>query len=304
MKSTITKLFLLIIAIGLLTTGIDYLRITSGDIPIFNYSSYNEDNRIQTYYGLLYKAQRKITISEEEPLINSNNIKFMLIYYKTLDVPKKYKNVEMEYTIKTTPIINCNEQSKLYYANKEIKIYTYCLQDIKIKKKKNTKELISYLEKNSDIIKDIEAKLAYSGTYKDNKTLIFRPYNDNFTNEDITMYICNNENINDIYITPKGDLFQTDFCTAKDDEIKFLFEIVEETTNIEDNETKEEEIFYEDEKYIYKFSEKKSDRIFIVVPENRGKSEVKMAIKDVLNNNILTITDLENKGLVFDKIEK
>ena len=63
-------------------------------------------------------------------------------------------------------------------------------------------------------------------------------------------------------------------------------------------------VFFEDSEYIYQFDEVKSNRIFIVSPAVRGKEERKVTLKEALNYNLVTIDELESKGLKFNKIEK
>ena len=296
------KIFLItIIIIGFLTAGIDYLRMTSGDVPIFNLSSYAEKERIQTYRGLFYVAERKVTVSTAEPLVDSKDMKYKILVFD-VEVPRQFKEVNEEFTIVTNTIANCTEESKLYFADEKVKIYTYCLESIKVNKDNKEKDLIKYLEKDSSIIDDIDSKLDYTGLYKDRTTLVFRQKEDSFTSQGITMYRCNKENINDVYLAPENTPFKDDFCTYKNDDLKFMFEIIDEST---DKELKEEkEIFYEDENYKYEFDKVKSQYIFIKRPATRGRTEVKFPLKVVLDNKALTMEDLKNKGLEFNTIDK
>ena len=48
----------------------------------------------------------------------------------------------------------------------------------------------------------------------------------NLSNSGLTMYRCNKQNINDVYFAPAGVSMQQDFCTYKDDDFKFIFEIL------------------------------------------------------------------------------
>ena len=60
--------FLIIFTLfGVLTAGLDYLRMNSGLAPIFNISKFNEKTRIQSYRGLFYQASRKVKVSTNEP---------------------------------------------------------------------------------------------------------------------------------------------------------------------------------------------------------------------------------------------
>lgn len=301
----IFKIIITILLIGIITGGLDYLRMTSGDIPIFNVNSYDSQKRIQTYNGMLYKATRKVRASINEPLVDSNSMKFYILYKYSIKIPKQYKEIEMDYTIETKEIKDCKEQAKLYYADLEHKVYTYCLDTIKIKEEKVT-ELSDFLKSDKTFIEDISAKLGYSGIYTDNTTLMFESLNDDYTNNGLSMYRCNKENITDIYIGPKNMTFQNDFCTYKNDDIKFIFEIEEEkhenVTVVDEN--TQTEVLFEDETYRYELEEGKSDYIFITTPEVRGKQATRTNIKDILQNGTLTIDDLIEKGLVVNKIDK
>jgi hypothetical protein len=303
--SYIKKIILIIIIIGLATLGIDYLRMTSGEVPIFNISSYNSKTKIQTFTGLFYKAQRKVAVSTSESLVDSSKIKFS-VFTINLNVPKQYKEETFNYTIVTKETKNCTSPVTLYYADKDIKVYTYCLDSIKIKSDNKSKDLITYLEKDNTILDDIDSKLSYNGLNPDDTVLYFTSSNDSFTNYGLTMYRCSKENINDVYIGPKDMTFQSDFCTYKDDDFKFMYEIEEDEREVIDSsiDYNQKEVFYEDETYRYEFDTIKSDLIFITTPEVRGKAATKTPLKTILASNILTIDELEKKGLVFTKIDK
>lgn len=305
----IKNILIIIILIGFVTAGLDYVRMTSGELPIFNINSYDETTNLQTYRGLFYVAERKIKASINEPLVDSSNMKFKVLTFD-LDVPRKFVSEE-RFTIKTTSISNCQEPSKLYYADLNIKVYLYCLESMDIKDGGKTKSFETYLKKDTSIIDDIDTKLDYIGLYRDKTTLMFQAKNDDFTNEGLTMYRCNKENINDVYFAPKDTPFIGDFCTYKDDDLKFLFTIEDESEKPQpelDEEGKEKEIptetFYSDEEYDYVFDYSKSDQIYIINPAIRGREERRYKLKEILDNKMLTIEELENKGLKFKKVSK
>ena len=120
----------------------------------------------------------------------------------------------------------------------------------------------------------------------------------------LAMYKCNTPGINDLYIVPDGTPFMADFCTYKDDDFKFISTIEEEKSDSETTEEKTKEIFFEDEKYYYEFDEPKKDKIFVTSPAVRLTPEKKYSLVDVLNHKLLTIEDLEEKGLKFNKTAK
>jgi hypothetical protein len=303
---TIRNIILIVILIGALTAGIDYLRMMSGEVPMFNISSYNERKRIQTYQGLFYQASRKISVSTNESLVDSSNMKFLILNYYEIDVPRQFKDVKLSYTVETEVSNECSN-STLYYADKDIKVYTYCLDSIKLNTGTSNKNLITYLKKDNSIIDDIDQKLAYRGLLTDDTTLYFKSRSDDsFTTNGLAMYRCNKENINDVYIGPIDMTFQSDFCTYKDDDFKFMYYITEDErinsdSNIDYNQT---EAFYEDETYRYEFDTIKSDLVYIETPAVRGKQATKTPLLAILKDNILTIDELEKKGLKFNKIDK
>ncbi len=308
--NAIKNVLIIVLLLGFITAGVDYARMNSGDVPIFNISSYNQKSNIQTYRGLFYIAERKVKASISEPLVDSSNMQYKILVFD-LNVPRKFNTVET-FTVETKVTENCHEDSKLYYADLKIKVYTYCLDSIKIENNGKSTDLDKTIKKNSGIIDDIDNKLALTGVYKDNKTLMFIDKENELSSNGLTMYRCNDNNINDVYFAPSDTPFrEKDFCTYKDDDLKFIFKIVDESekpTPEVDEEGKEKEIpketFYSDEKYDYQFEYQKSDKVYVVAPASRGRSEKRYLLKEVLDNNMLTLDELKAKGLKFDKVEK
>lgn len=299
---TVTKLLIIFAIFGFLTAMIDYLRMKSGEVPVINISKYNDKSRIQTYRGIFYKAERKVTVSVNEPLTDSSNMNFSILIFK-LDVPRQFKELKSVYSLNTKEVENCQEPAKLYYADKDVKVYTYCLEDIKLTKDDKEETLLSYLAKDNTIIDEIDSELSYLGLHTDQSTLIFNDQN-NISKTGLTMYKCNRPNINDVYIGPESMIFQSDFCTYKDDDFKFISTVVEEEKTTANTEEKQKEVIYEDEQYRYEFDEVKSDRIFIVTPAVRGKEEMRYPLRDIINGNVLTLEELAAKGLKYNKIDK
>lgn len=301
--TTIIKVLIIFVLFGVLSAGIDYYRMKSGNVPIFNLKKYEKSTRIQTFRGIFYKAERKITTSEEESLVDSSNMKFSILIFN-LNVPKKFKDIEMPYSIETKEIENCSEKAKLYYADKDIKIYTYCLSEIKIKKDNKTTKLIDNLKKDNDIINDIDSKLTYLGLYEDQSTLMFDS-TDDFTNNGLTMYRCHEPLINDVYIGPKNMKFQSDFCTYKEDDFKFMWELKEEEVEIPSTPEVEpkKEVIFEDETYRYELK-KNNITYFVITPAVRGAEEKRYPLKQIIQNKMLSLEELTTKGLKYNKIDK
>lgn len=307
--NAIKNVLIVILVCGFATAGIDYAKMHSGEVPIFNISNYDQTTKIQTYRGLFYVAERKVKASTTEPLVDSSNMQFKILVFD-VKVPRKFDNPDT-FTVETKVTSNCKEDSKLYFANLKVKVYTYCLDSIDINDKGKKVSLSKKLENNISIIDDIDNKLDLLGLYKDDTTLMFQDKKDEFTNNGLTMYRCNKDNINDVYFAPADTPFKSDFCTYKDDDLKFLFKIEDTSVKPEpelDEEGKEKEIpketFYSDDEYDYQFEYKKSDQVYIIHPAVRGKDERKYNIKEVLQNKMLTIDDLKAKGLKFEKVAK
>ena len=287
MKKIFKSLFIIILSIfliGMITGFIDYYRMTNYELPIFNISSYDSEKKIQKFQGMIYSASRKVRASYSENLSDSKKIEFKLLVFD-LYIPVFSKNEENDYKFIIKNDDECNID--LYYADLDKKVYTYCLKNIML----NNKEFLTYLEKDKNIIDNIENSISYTGLYN-NSIMMFK-------NDNIKIYHCSN---NIIYIGDSNLDFKDDFCIDKDDDLKFIFEIKEEIQGIDLKD--EEEVFYEDEDYEYIFDKVKSDYVYIVTPEVRGRASKKIKIKDVLNNKLLSIDELEKKGLSFTKKEK
>ena len=286
-KKIILIIIITILIIGLGTAFIDYTRMNNNKLPIFSISNYDSSKKKQYFQGMFYNASRKVRASSSESINESSKIKFKLLFYfdlyvdNRLDIPKTE-----EYSF----VLKKNEElkSNLYFANLDIKVYTYDIESVLV----NNKELSTYFEKDKNIMDNIENSLGYTGLYNNTNTMMFK-------GENVRLYKCSNK---DIYITSLDDSYQDDFCTNKDDDYKFIFEIKDESNDKELKE--EEEVFYEDDNYKYTFDKVKSEYIFITTPEVRGKEETKRSLKEVLNNKLLSIDDLEKKGLSFTKIDK
>ena len=297
---TIYKVALLLLIVGVLTTGIDYTRITSGQTPLFNVKFYKVRTKTQTFQGIFYKATRKVRNDPNEPLVESSKIKFKILNKYPIKVPSEFKDTNIEYTIETKEIENCLEQSKLYYANEKVKLYTYCLESIQMKSDNKKDELINLLKDNPDLIDEVDSKLAYTGILYDRTTQKYLSYNDESTNNGLAMYKCNNNGITDIYIGPRNMEKQVDFCTYKDDDFKFMYTVEE----LEHEKVEQVETFYEDAENYYQFSETKSNFVVIKVPAVRGKQEQIIQLKVALAYGMVTIDELKEKGLEFNTVSK
>lgn len=286
---TIIKVIIIIFLYAFISATIDYLRIKESQKPIFTTNSYNKETRIQTYQGLIYSISRKIYSLPNEPIEDSKNITYNTILFKEKIKPKKKKLLKNE--IKYIEEESCSE-SKLIYADKNNKIYYYCINNLKINTPKETIDFDTKIKDNNKYLNKLISIIPFTGLYNDNKTEIYR-------NNNLKVFKCQNNNY---YITTPNNGFQEDFCTVKDDDFKFLFEIIEETENIET--VKEKEVFYEDSEYIYEFDETKSNYVFLVTEAKETIPSKRINVKTALESNLVTIKDLEEKGLKFNKIKK
>ena len=304
MLKKIRNFLIILVIFGVSSAFIDYFRMNSGQAPIFNISKYDESTKIQSYRGLFYQASRKVKVSTNESLVDSSDIEYTVLNQK-LKVPKQYKEHSLDFTIKTKVNKSCTTGSVLYYADLDTKIYLYCIDEINVTSENKTKSLLDYLKKDSKFMGNFDNNLAYNGLSNDMSTEVFTDLY-NLSNNGLTMYKCHRTNVNDVYLAPKGTSFQNDFCTYKDDDFKFIWGIKQEDEqNSTDNINEGPEVFYEDETYRYEFNKIGTlDRTFIVTPEVRGKVATSTPLRSVLLNNVLTIKDLEDKGLKFNKIDK
>ncbi len=308
MKKVLLKVIIIIILIGLAMMGIDYYRVTKGELPIFNHQSYQSKERVQTFQGLFYVMKRKVRSSVNEPLSESSDIHFKAFFIAELSVPDLMKPDSFLMKVSTKKSSTCT--SKLYFANLDIKVYLYCLDEVTLQKEQKD-TLANYLANDITILDEMKNYLYYSGIMEDGSSEEYKSRDDGFAEDGLTMIRCNQLNINDVYIGPKDITFQTDFCTYKDDDFQYIYDVVDESTPPEAQKNEKGEIiappvevFYEDSNYRYQFSYPKSDFVFVTTPEVRGKMATKIPVKVAMANGLVTIEDLEKKQLKFDKIDK
>lgn len=310
MYKTIKRLLFLFVFVGALSTGIDYARITAGETPVFNIKSYDAKSHIQKFRGLFYIAERKVKTSVSEHLVDSTDIKFKVLAFE-IDVPRQFKEQTFEFSLETKNEETC-QASKLIYADRAIKIYTYCLEEINIIDNTNNKKdtLLNYIKNDYTIIDDIDSKLLFLGTVADNtqgsagNILRFKSAEDKFTNNGIELYRCNKLYVNDVYLAPKGTGILEDFCKYKDDDFYFMYEIEIDPLPEGVEEEKVADPFWEDEINRYEFDVKQQDRVFITTPGVRGRAPKKIPLKQILTEKTLTLKQLTERGLKYNTINK
>ena len=304
---TIFKIVFLIVFVLLLFAGIDYLRMTKGKLPVFQISQYDSKTRKQTFIGTFYRASRIVRANPLEPLEESSKVKYSLFSVPiNLEVEKSVLKEDYQITFKKME--NCTNKSTLLFADKNIKVYTYCIEDVMIQKNGEKKDLLSYIKSDASNLEELKGQLAYMGLVANTKTYQFDSRSDPDYN--IRMFECNDLYVPDITIGPKDMNYQSDFCTFKDDDFLFIYEFRDESSkeNIQPikNENGETipEVFFEDEKYRYEFDVPKSQYVYVVIPAIRGRVEKKIPLKEVLSTKLLTIEQLKEDGLQFNKIDK
>ena len=297
----IFRLIFLVIFLLFAFAGIDYYRLTKGELPVFQVSQYNSKTRVQTFVGTFYKATRKVRANPEESLYESSMVSYYLFGFP-IDLKVEKKTFQDDFSITVKNSETCSGKASLLYADLKTKVYTYCLDDIQI----NKKDLLSLLKSDPIVIEDIKGQLAYMGLLSDNKTEQYDS-RDNF-DLNIRLYQCNDLYVSDVIIGPKDMNYQNDFCTFKDDDFKFLYQIKDESPEVLEplkNEAGENipEVFYEDETYRYEFELPKSSYIYVFVPESRGRAEKKIPFMEAVRQGLVTLDELESK-ISFTKINK
>ncbi len=199
-KKGIGTIILLVFLIGFFTAGIDYFRYKNGKIPIFQITSYHQKERKQTYQGILYQAERTITVSTNEVISESKNHKFQLIL---ISLPISFPKIETsvnQLEVKENSV--CNQEPTLYIEKENQKIYGYCTSQITTNFDKKTMELKEYL--NTHTMEELKNKIDYVGLFSDGETMMF-------TSSDTKMYVCPN---NTIIIGGKKLTFQKEMCLS------------------------------------------------------------------------------------------
>ena len=285
-------LVILFILIGSITTFIDFKRINNNQKPVYTLDNYNSTSNREVFTGLIYRIERICSKSNYEQISDSKSIKFKLLgqELKLKDVLKPKENLK----IKTDEKIKCTN-SELIYADKDIKVYKYCLDDITINAYGKDYKIDKYLKNNN--YKQILKNLRFDAISNDKSSLEYIDAN-NISNNGIKAIECRINNVTDIYFGPKSMLYQEDFCTNKDDDFNFMWTVVDKhEKDFVCPEKYEKEVLYEDETNTYSFDCPMSDNIFVNTPAVRGKIETNTPIKQALDTHLVTIKDAIDRGL-------
>ena len=303
------KLFIISIFAFLMMAGLDYIQINNGDLPVFVISRTVSDTRIETFRGFFHTVTRKIYASPSEPLTDSQEVNYSIF---TMKFPIEYEE-QIEHQslrVETAEIEECKEKAILLFANADIKVYTYCLNSIDVFQDDKKSELAQLLEKDTSILDDIDSKMNYMGMYKNNIALEFTTTDEDFANQGLKMYRCHKEDNNDVYIGSKNMTFQTDFCTNKKDDLKYISKITDTTPEEEKEKTTEKEekpifqTFYEDTENYYQLELSKSKYLVIETENIRDWKGMKIPIKEALDKKFISIEELKEIGLDYKIVSK
>lgn len=208
------RIFLIVIIIGLITGVIDYFQLKNNDFPLFALRSYEAKSKKETFRGLFYKATRTVTISQNEAIYSSKDIKFIFFVFN-IPLNRNSSITNQTFYLKTTEEKSC-QPAKLLFFNGDTKVYTYCLDTINILDNNQKFTLEEYLNKDISIINKIINNLFISKN--DNYlTQYIDKEEKHFTNKGLSIIQCHKSDNNDIYLGPRAMEFQDDFCTNKDD---------------------------------------------------------------------------------------
>ena len=142
---TVFRFIFLILFLLFAFAGIDYYRMTEGYLPVFSIPSYNSKTRVQTFKGTFYTADRTVRASVSESIGESSNFHYRLFQFPiSIEVPKSKTTDLFDIDGKKSDV--CGE-SQLVYADKERKIYLFCLDDLQIRFGNDQNDINSLIKK-------------------------------------------------------------------------------------------------------------------------------------------------------------
>ena len=212
---SILELILFYLTIGGVTAYIDYMRMSTGEVPFFSLKQYNKSNEVETYNSFIYTASRKTSNIKDQTLYNSKNINYKLFYMMNLSVPNNWQVYDKEYVINGEEDPNCQGISQFYYAGEGYNIYTYCLKDITIQYDEKTSSLKDLIDKDKEFIYTFEDQFAYNGLFVNNSAFEMT-MKQGVVGSKLKLYHCHKDNMSDYYIGPESMTYQADFCTIKE----------------------------------------------------------------------------------------
>ncbi len=187
---------------GIITAYVDYNRMINGQVPVFCKVTYDEFQKLETFRGIFYVANRTVTRNPKERLAISSNIHYQFL---NQDIHIKLKPVskDHDFVLYVTPSLYCPDDLRVYHEFEDKKIYIDCIANIRVKYKeeKESRYLNEILAEDSSVLNDILLNMSFTGI-EDNKTTERYLVNDSsFTSNPFYLYKCHNGNNRDIYIT-------------------------------------------------------------------------------------------------------
>lgn len=186
MMKLIRSIIFLVLLIGLATAGLDYYLLINNQKPVFNIREYNELKHIEVFKGLFYQVRRKIHISDKEEINDSKNVTYMFILYK-INIPTKKKKIKDDNNIHIVKSKDCTDNQSIYVEKEDYKVYTNCIEKIRIKNNKDLNEI----ENNQSLVNSIINKSLYLKTENDIEFYSIKTDN----NETYKLSKCTNKNV-------------------------------------------------------------------------------------------------------------
>lgn len=201
------RLLLWIIAIaGAATAYLDYDRLMNGEIPVFCKKEYNQTEKVETFRGLFYIANRTIKHDTREQLYMSSNVQYRYLN-KTINIDNHIPYKQNDFVLYITPSLYC-PSVRLYQELEGKRIMIDCIASIKIKKANESvsKDLNEVIAEDPSIIDEITKKMAFTGIEDDKTTERYKTISNGFSNIPFYIYKCHRgESYRDVYITKNGD---------------------------------------------------------------------------------------------------
>ena len=109
------KLLSIIVLVGSITGAVDYFQLKSNNFPLFAKRSYDAPKKRETFRGLFYEATRIVSISTNESIPLSKNVKFTFVIF---DIPLEIDPVPInkDFRVKTKEDKSLTT-SELYFYN-------------------------------------------------------------------------------------------------------------------------------------------------------------------------------------------
>ena len=201
------RLVLWVIAIaGAATAYLDYDRLVNGEIPVFCKKEYNQSEKIETFRGLFYIADRQVKYDTREQLYISSNVRYRYLN-KTLKIDNPIPYKQNDFVLYITPSLYC-PSVRSYQELEGKRVMIDCIASIKIKKSNESvsKDLNEVLAEDPSVLDDITLKMTFTGIEDDHTTERYKTTGNGFSNIPFYIYKCHKgESYRDVYITTNSN---------------------------------------------------------------------------------------------------